>query len=237
MLWLTAWNGRVPRIVVRGGRAAALARDGGVWVAEIRYRLSRGRGALLVAVAGAAAAIGCAGGAASSRPPALAQGSKAAVVQQALPAATPQILPPPAELSTVTFYTQSGALPQLHVDIADTLQKQETGLMNVNPLPTDEGEIFIFDGLTTTPFYMKDTEINLSIAWLDENGIIVDIQDMQAETLDLHYPAKQYRYAIEANQGWYAQNGVNVGDYADLRAAYAASPVFGTPDMSPTPAQ
>jgi uncharacterized membrane protein (UPF0127 family) len=218
---------------------------GGERVLNIRLRSARGRVALLLAVAAAAVAIGCVTTSADTRAhgsatpdtrarTSITAGTAAVAERQARASATPQVLPPPEDLSTVTFYTQSGEQPQLHVDIADTLQKQETGLMNVSPLPDDEGEIFIFDGYTTTPFYMKDTEIPLSIAWIDEDGIIVDIQDMEAETTDLHYPAKPYRYAIEANQGWYAQNGVQVGDYVDVTEAYAASPVYGQPQAEPT---
>jgi uncharacterized membrane protein (UPF0127 family) len=223
---------------------------GGERVLGLGLRSVHGRAALLLAVAGASIAIGCSitsadvRGHASATPDTRAQtsatsGSAALFERQVQPSATPQVLPSPDDLATVTFYTQSDGQPQLHVDVADTLQKQETGLMNVSPLPEDEGEIFIFDGYTTTPFYMKDTEIPLSIAWIDENGIIVDIQDMEAETTDLHYAAKPYRYAIEANQGWYDQNGVGVGDYVDLTEAYAASPVYGQPQAAPaaTPEQ
>ena len=160
---------------------------------------------------------------------------RAPVVQQAPATPAASMLPPAETLPIVTFYPAGNATYQLHVLIADTLEEQETGLMNVAAMPDNVGELFIFPSDTITPFYMKDTLIPLSIAWIDDNGIIVDIQDMQPETLDLHYPAHQYRYAIEVNQGWYAVRGINVGDYVDLTQAYAASPVYGQ-GAQPTPA-
>ena len=198
----------------------------------------RGPRTLVLATLLACIAIGCATGAANARPHP-STGSARAVGRPSQPtpaaAATPQVLPPESALPPITFYASSGATPQLFVTIADTLQEQNTGLMNVLYMPQDEGELFIFDDYTTTPFYMKDTPIPLSIAWVDENGYIVDIQDMDPETLDLHYPIKPYRYAIEANQGWYALNDVQVGDFVDLTVAYAQSPVYGHPSATQTP--
>jgi uncharacterized membrane protein (UPF0127 family) len=198
----------------------------------------RAQRVLVLATLLACIAIGCATGAANAGPHAATTGQRAAGQSaQVAPAAgsTPQVLPPEGQLPPVTFYAESGGQPQLFVTIADTLEEQNTGLMNVEAMPADEGELFIFDDYTTTPFYMKDTLIPLSIAWVDENGYIVDIQDMAPETLDLHYPAKPYRYAIEANLGWYAQNDVHVGDFVDLAVAYQQSPVYGNPGGSQTP--
>ena len=65
-------------------------------------------------------------------------------------------------------------------------------------------------------FYMKDTLIPLSIAFIDANGTIVDIQDMQPQTTDVHYSEKPYRYAVEANQGWYGEKGIVVGDKVEV---------------------
>lgn len=180
-----------------------------------------------------AGALGCAAGVAT--PSHASQGGpRAPVVRQAPATPAGRVLPPAETLPVVTFYPAGGATYQLHVLIADTLEEQETGLMNVASMPDNVGELFIFPDDTITPFYMKDTLIPLSIAWIDDNGIIVDIQDMQPETLDLHYPARQYRYAIEVNQGWYAARGIVVGDYVDLTQAYAASPVYGQ-GAQPTP--
>ena len=58
---------------------------------------------------------------------------------------------------------------------------------------------------------MHNTLVPLSIAWIDQNGSIVDIQDMQPQTDDVHTPAAPYWYALEVNQGWYSAHGVGVG--------------------------
>ncbi len=93
----------------------------------------------------------------------------------------------------------------------------EKGLMNRTYLAPDSGMVFVFPSDTQTPFWMKDTLIPLSIAWISSDGTIVEIQDMQPETENLHYPAKLYRYAIEANQGYYQKNGIVAGDKVELQ--------------------
>lgn len=153
------------------------------------------------------------------------------------PGATPQVLPPESALPAVSFTADDGSTQQLFVTIADTLAEQNNGLMNVTAMPDDEGEIFIFDGDTQTPFWMKDTLIPLSVAFIRDDGTIVDIQEMQAESLDFHVPAAPYRYAIEANAGWYADHDIQIGDSADVSAAYAASPVYGHPNAAPSMGQ
>ncbi len=107
--------------------------------------------------------------------------------------------------------------------------------MNRTSLPDDQGMIFIFAQDSLTPFWMKDTLIPLSVAFVGADGTVVDVQEMQALSEDNHYPAKPYRYAIEANAGWYAANGIAPGDSADVSAAIAASPVFGGAPPLPSP--
>jgi len=59
-------------------------------------------------------------------------------------------------------------------------------------------------------FWMRNTLIPLSIAFIDKDGVIVHIEDMEPQTEDLHLSPSLYRYAIEVNQGWYADNGFAV---------------------------
>ena len=65
---------------------------------------------------------------------------------------------------------------------------------------------------THSSFWMRNTLIPLSIAWFTRDGIIVDIQDMQPQTDDLHTPKAPHWYALEVNQGFFAQHGVQPGD-------------------------
>lgn len=63
---------------------------------------------------------------------------------------------------------------------------------------------------------MKDTYVPLSIAFISEDGAIVDIQDMQPLDLDSHIPSAKYIYAVEANQGWFTEHDIKVGDRAEF---------------------
>ena len=83
-------------------------------------------------------------------------------------------------------------------------------------MPADSGMVFIFDGDTTARFWMKDTLLPLSIAFVQSDGTILDIQDMQPQTEDPHGPGAAYSFAIEANQGWYAAHGVQPGGHVSL---------------------
>jgi uncharacterized membrane protein (UPF0127 family) len=97
------------------------------------------------------------------------------------------------------------------LEVARTPQEHEVGLMYRQSLPADGGMVFVYDHQATEGYWMHNTLIPLSIAWIDQNGTIVDIQDMQPETDDVHVPAAPYWYALEVNQGWYFQHGVGVG--------------------------
>jgi uncharacterized membrane protein (UPF0127 family) len=142
---------------------------------------------------------------------------------------------PGSNLPAVAFTGASGSQATLSVEIADTEATQECGLMNRTSMPDNQGMLFMFSRENTTPFWMKDTLIPLSIAFIDANGTVVDVQEMQAESEDLHTPAKAYQYAIEANAGWFSRNGIAPGDRADLSQAIAASPVFGGAPPLPSP--
>ena len=117
-------------------------------------------------------------------------------------------------MGTVTIQTKSGPVT-ISVEIADDDVKREVGLMNRRSMPADGGMLFVFDppaNAKQVGFWMKDTLIPLSIAFVEPNLTIEGIQDMQPQTDDVHAPAKPYWYALEVNQGWYANNGVAVGD-------------------------
>jgi len=113
-------------------------------------------------------------------------------------------LAPYAEVQIDTF-------PRLGLEIARTPEEHNVGLMFRESLPSDAGMLFVYDRPATEGYWMHNTYVPLSIAWIDQLGTIVDIQDMQPLTDDVHYPAAAYWYALEANQGWYLEHGVGVG--------------------------
>jgi len=88
--------------------------------------------------------------------------------------------------------------------------------MGVSSLDADSGMIFVWDSPVTTPFWMKNTLIPLSIAFLSGDGTIIDIQEMEAQTLTQHGPGKAYIYAVEANKGYFSRQGIKVGDKAEI---------------------
>jgi uncharacterized protein len=103
----------------------------------------------------------------------------------------------------------------MSVEIADSEAKREYGLMNRSSMPANAGMVFIFQppaDAKQVGFWMKDTLIPLSIAFVEPNMTIESLQDMQAETQDVHYAPRNYAYAIEANLGFFASHGVAVGD-------------------------
>jgi uncharacterized membrane protein (UPF0127 family) len=114
----------------------------------------------------------------------------------------------------VTFTNSDGEEVVLSVEVADEPEERTTGLMHRASLPEDAGMIFVYPEGTTTGFYMRNTTIPLSIAFIGADGVIIDIQDMQPLDETLHYAPGTYMYAVEVNQGWYARNGVGVGDWA-----------------------
>lgn len=156
-------------------------------------------------------------------------------LQPGASAASRTTQPPSSALPAVQFTGAGGSQATLYVEIADTEATQECGLMNRTSMPADQGMIFLFSRENLTPFWMKDTLIPLSIAFIDADGTVVDVQEMQALSEDNHNPAAPYQYAIEANAGWYTANGIAPGDTANVSAAIAASPVYGGAPPLPSP--
>jgi uncharacterized membrane protein (UPF0127 family) len=101
---------------------------------------------------------------------------------------------------------------EIWVEAAKTPEEREHGLMGRNHLGTDEGMLFIFDEEDYHSFWMKDTRIPLSIAFIDKEGRIVSIQDMKPLTLDSHTPPQNILYALEMKKGWFSSKGIKVGD-------------------------
>lgn len=103
----------------------------------------------------------------------------------------------------------------IEVEVAATPEQFQTGLMNRKSLPEMRGMLFdfsVYGGSVNIPFYMKNTFIPLSIAFISRDGRIVDIQDMEPLSEALHYPSATYQYALEVNQGWFQKYGIKVGD-------------------------
>jgi uncharacterized membrane protein (UPF0127 family) len=114
-----------------------------------------------------------------------------------------------AELAkrTLTIHGQ-----QLVVEVASTPETRATGLMNRFSLQTDHGMLFVFEMPQAQAFWMKDTYIPLSIAFVDARGRILNIEDMRPQDESTHWSRGLALYAIEMRQGWFAARGIAAGD-------------------------
>jgi len=101
---------------------------------------------------------------------------------------------------------------EIRVEVAQTPGERSYGLMGRKHLGKDEGMLFIFESEDYHGFWMKDTYVPLSIAFIDKDGRIVWMTDMKPLTSDSHVPPKPILYALEMNRGWFTSHGVNVGD-------------------------
>jgi uncharacterized membrane protein (UPF0127 family) len=120
----------------------------------------------------------------------------------------------PAAAQEVAFkWSQVKVGPHpLKVELAITEEQREHGLMFRKSLGLDDGMVFVFDEPAYQSMWMKNTLIPLSVAFLDADGRILNVLDMQPETLDTHTSAGPARYAIETNIGWFERNKVKAGD-------------------------
>ena len=121
-------------------------------------------------------------------------------------------------LRTVSIDASGGEEVEVRVEIADEPEEQARGLMGRTALGEDRGMLFAFGGEEVRSFWMKNTLIPLSIAYMDADGRIVDLQNMKPlDDEPPHYvSAKPARYALEVNKGFFDERGVEVGDRADL---------------------
>lgn len=100
----------------------------------------------------------------------------------------------------------------IQVEVADSSQERTMGLMYRDSLAADTGMVFVYPDSEVRQFWMKDTRIPLSIAFVDGAGIIVHIADMKPLDTRTTSSEKPAQYALEVNQGWFVDHGIKVGD-------------------------
>lgn len=102
-------------------------------------------------------------------------------------------------------------------EIADDPAERERGLMMRRELPEDHGMIFVFESTGRQSFWMRNTLIPLSIAYLGERGEVLEMHDMfPLDRSAVGSQSESVRYALEVNRGWFSRNGVDVGETFDL---------------------
>jgi uncharacterized protein len=101
-------------------------------------------------------------------------------------------------------------------EIASSREERNNGLMFRKKLPDGEGMLFVFESDQVLSFWMKNTYIPLSIAYIAHDGKIIDIKDMTPHDTSSVVSTRSVRYALEVPQGWYSRSGVRTGDMVKI---------------------
>jgi uncharacterized membrane protein (UPF0127 family) len=100
---------------------------------------------------------------------------------------------------------------QIDAQVAATPEQRATGLMFRKQMPQHEGMLFAFEQPSVQCFWMKNTLLPLTAAFVADDGELVNLVDMKPQSLDSHCSAKPVRYVLEMNQGWFAKRGIKPG--------------------------
>jgi uncharacterized membrane protein (UPF0127 family) len=138
---------------------------------------------------------------------------------------------PTLKRGTVTITNSGSEQVVLNVEIADTIESRELGLMFRPSMPPDSGMIFDFQGDTTSGFWMANTILPLSIAFIQADGTIIDTLDMQPLDTTGVDPSGTYRYALEVNQGFFRAHNINPGDKMSVPVQVGANAEAVIPGM------
>jgi uncharacterized protein len=120
--------------------------------------------------------------------------------------------PQKQKTTVLSIERENAAAVEITVEIARTDEERAKGLMFRKTLPDGEGMIFVFDRDQQLSFWMKNTVIPLSIAFIASDGHILEIKDMQPNDLTSVKSSRSVRYALEVPQGWFGRVNVKAGD-------------------------
>lgn len=122
-----------------------------------------------------------------------------------LPAATVSAQLPVVELSAGMYRIQA--------ELAHTPRNRQVGLMYRESMPENSGMVFAFAEVTRHCMWMRNTLIPLSVAFMDGEGRILNVEDMAPQTDDSHCSAGPAKFALEMNEGWFAKRGIGAGHF------------------------
>jgi uncharacterized membrane protein (UPF0127 family) len=114
------------------------------------------------------------------------------------------------QLNLARTVIQAGMF-QIDAQVAQTPQEREIGLMFRREMPAHEGMIFVFERAATQCFWMKNTIMPLTAAFIADDGTIVNLADMKAQSTDSHCSDKEVRFVLEMHQGWFAKRNIKAG--------------------------
>jgi hypothetical protein len=105
----------------------------------------------------------------------------------------------------------NAGIHNINAELATTPQQREIGLMFRSAMPASDGMLFVFEQPAQQCFWMRNTLIPLSVAFIGDDGSVVNVDDMKPQTLDSHCSAKPVRFVLEMNDGWFAKRGIKTG--------------------------
>ncbi len=105
----------------------------------------------------------------------------------------------------------SAGMHLIDTQVAATPVQRATGLMFRQDMPSGEGMLFAFEEAAPQCFWMKNTLIPLTAAFVADDGTIINLADMKPQTTEAHCSLKPVRYVLEMNQGWFAKKGIKAG--------------------------
>jgi uncharacterized membrane protein (UPF0127 family) len=105
----------------------------------------------------------------------------------------------------------SAGIHQIDAQVARTPEEHAIGLMFRKEMPPNEGMLFVFNAPAKQCFWMKNTLLGLTAAFVADDGTVMNLEDMQANTTESHCSTKPVRYVLEVNQGWFAKKGIKAG--------------------------
>ncbi|MGE5622699.1 MAG: DUF192 domain-containing protein [Bacillota bacterium] len=103
----------------------------------------------------------------------------------------------------------------IRAEVAATEAQRQQGLMYREKMGTNEGMLFLFGAPAGVCMWMKNTLLPLSVAFIDETGKVVNIEDMEPQTLESHCAKKPVTYALEMHRGWFKQRNIKPGSVID----------------------
>jgi uncharacterized membrane protein (UPF0127 family) len=113
--------------------------------------------------------------------------------------------------TTLPRIVLSAGIHQIDTHVAMTPEQHAVGLMYRKDMPQHEGMLFVFQNPTKQCFWMKNTDLPLTAAFVADDGTIVNLEDMKPQTTDSHCSTKPVRYVLEMNQGWFVKKGLKPG--------------------------
>nr|WP_311221558.1 MULTISPECIES: DUF192 domain-containing protein [unclassified Acidovorax] len=105
----------------------------------------------------------------------------------------------------------TAGMHRINAQVAVTPEQRQIGLMHRPEMPAQEGMLFVFEQPATQCFWMKNTLLPLTAAFVADDGTIVNLADMKPQTLDSHCSNKPVRYVLEMNLGWFDRKGIKPG--------------------------